>query len=276
MNEKVMYLVEETHEATRVSARAPRSFGTAADFNESLCVVTLTPFGTRRNGFEIMNEVRQRTADMPSAKVTVVMRQGMMRGLNKPMEIVLSGPTFEELAEWRDIILKKAKENPKLIGFDCDYRETKPQLRVSVNQARAADLGVSSANIGRTLETLLGGRRATTFIHEGEEYDVILEGSYGDKRSPLDLNNIFVRSERSKQLIPLANLVTMDEFADSGTLNRYNRMRSITFDAELAADYSLGEAVSYMEHLIKDNLPSSAVVGYKGNALKLKENSGSI
>jgi multidrug efflux pump len=276
MNEKVMYLVEETHEATRVSARAPRSFGTAADFNESLCVVTLTPFGTRRNGFEIMNEVRQRTADMPSAKVTVVMRQGMMRGLNKPMEIVLSGPTFEELAEWRDIILKKAKENHKLIGFDCDYRETKPQLRVSVNQARAADLGVSSANIGRTLETLLGGRRATTFIHEGEEYDVILEGSYGDKRSPLDLNNIFVRSERSKQLIPLANLVTMDEFADSGTLNRYNRMRSITFDAELAADYSLGEAVSYMEHLIKDNLPSSAVVGYKGNALKLKENSGSI
>ncbi|MBL9183668.1 MAG: efflux RND transporter permease subunit [Verrucomicrobiaceae bacterium] len=276
MNEKVMYLVEDTKEATRISARAPRSFGTAADFNESLCVVTLTPFGTRRNGFEIMNEVRQRTSDIPAAKVTVIMRQGMMRGLNKPMEIVLSGPTFEELAQWRDIILTKAKENPKLIGFDCDYRETKPQLRVSINQARAADLGVSSANIGRTLETLLGGRRATTFIHEGEEYDVILEGSYGDKRSPLDLNNIFVRSERSKQLIPLANLVTMDEFADSGTLNRYNRMRSITFDAELAADYSLGEAVAYMEQLIKDSLPSSAVVGYKGNALKLKENSGSI
>ena len=276
MNEKVMYLVEDTKEATRVSARAPRSFGSAADFNESLCVVTLTPFGTRRNGFEIMNEVRQRTSDIPAAKVTVIMRQGMMRGLNKPMEIVLSGPTFEELAAWRDIILTKAKENPKLIGFDCDYRETKPQLRVSINQARAADLGVSSANIGRTLETLLGGRRATTFIHEGEEYDVILEGSYGDKRSPLDLNNIFVRSERSKQLIPLANLVTMDEFADSGTLNRYNRMRSITFDAELATGYSLGEALAYMEQLIKDNLPSSAVVGYKGNALKLKENSGSI
>lgn len=276
VNEKVMYLVEEKNEATRVSARAPRSFGSAADFNESICVVTLSPFGTRRNGFDIMNEVRQRTADVPAAKVSVIMRQGMMRGLNKPMEIVLSGPTFEELAAWRDIILTKAKENPKLIGFDCDYRETKPQLRVSINQARAADLGVSSANIGRTLETLLGGRRATTFIHEGEEYDVILEGSYGDKRSPLDLNNIFVRSERSKQLIPLANLVTMDEFADSGTLNRYNRMRSITFDAELAADYSLGEAVAYMEQLIKDSLPSSAVVGYKGNALKLKENSGSI
>lgn len=275
VNERVMYLVEGTMEATRVNARAPRSFGTAADFNESLCVVTLTPFGTRRDGFKIMDELRLKTADMPDAKISVTMRQGMMRGLNKAMEIVLSGPTFEELAQWRDIILRKAKENSNLIGFDCDYRDTKPQLRVSINQTRAADLGVSSANIGRTLETLLGGRRATTFIHEGEEYDVILEGNYGDKRSPLDLNNIFVRSERSKELIPLANLVTMDEFADSGTLNRYNRMRSITFDAELKDGYSLGEAVEDMEDLIHDNLPANAVIGYKGNSLKLKESSGS-
>ena len=59
------------------------------------------------------------------------MRQGMMRGLNKPLEIVLSGPTYEELTAWRDIILAKAKDNPKLIGFDCDYRDTKPQLRVT-------------------------------------------------------------------------------------------------------------------------------------------------
>lgn len=276
LNERLMYLVEETHEATRVNARAPRSFGAAADFNESIAVLTLSPFGTRRNGFDIMAEVRKKTADLPTAKVSVIMRQGMMRGLNKPMEIVLSGPTFEELAAWRDIILNKARENPKLVGFDCDYRDTKPQLRVSINQARAADLGVSSANIGRTLETLLGGRRATTFIYQGEEYDVMLEGSYADKRSPLDLNNIFVRSERSKELIPLANLVTMQEFADSGTLNRYNRMRSITFDAELATGYSLGQAVEYMEQLIRDNLPPSAIIGYKGNALKMKENSGSI
>ncbi len=276
VTERLMYLVEGSKEATRVNARAPRSFGTSADFNESVSVLTLTPFGTRRDGFAIMDDVRKRTADLPDAKISVVMRQGMMRGLNKPMEVVLSGPTFEELAEWRDIIMAKARENPKLVGFDCDYRDTKPQLRISINQARAADLGVSSANIGRTLETLLGGRRATTFIHQGEEYDVVLEGSYADKRSPMDLNNIFVRSDRTQQLIPLANLVTMDEFADSGTLNRYNRMRSITFDAELATGYSLGEALDYMETLIRENLPSSAVVGYKGNALKLKEASGSI
>ena len=275
MNERLMYLVEKTGEATRVNARAPRNFGTAADFNESIAVLTLTPFGTRRNGFDIMAEVRAKTADMSGAKVSVIMRQGMMRGLNKPLELVLSGPTYEELTEWRDLIMAKVKENPKLVGFDCDFRDTKPQLRITIDQARAADLGVSSAAIGRTLETLLGGRRATTFLHQGMEYDVIVEGSYSDKRSPMDLNNIFIRSDRTKELVPLANLVKMEEFADSGSLNRYNRMRSITFDAELASGYSLGEALEYLEGTIRATLPTSAVIGYKGNALKLKEASSS-
>jgi multidrug efflux pump len=157
-----MYLVDETHEASRVLVRAPRSFGSTADFNEGIGVVTLSDFDKRRNGFDIMAEVRKKVADVPGVKTAVVMRQGLARGLNKAMEVVVGGSSFEELAQWRDIILAKARENPKLLGIDCDYRDTKPQLRVSIQQARAADLGVSSASIGRTLETLLGNRRVTT------------------------------------------------------------------------------------------------------------------
>jgi multidrug efflux pump len=191
------------------------------------------------------------------------------------LEIVVGGPTFEELARWRDLILDKAKENPRLLSLDCDFRDTKPQIGVSILRERAADLGVSGAAVGRTLETLLGNRRVTTFIHDGEEYDVLVEGAYGDKRTPLDLTNVQVRSDRTGELVPLANLVSLREFADSGTLNRYNRMRAITFDGELAAGYSLGEAVAYLEDLVRTELPPGAVIGYKGNALKLKESSGS-
>jgi len=276
LEDRLMYLVDDTHEATRVLVRAPRSFGSTADFNEGIGVITLAPFGERRNGFAVMDEVRTKVADVPGVKTAVIMRQGLARGLNKAMEIVVGGRTFEELAQWRDLILAKARENPNLLGLDCDYRDTKPQLSISINQERAADLGVSSANIGRTLETLLGNRRVTTFIHQGEEYDVLVEGSYAGKRSPTDLNNIFVRSDRTKELIPLANLITFNEFADSGSLNRYNRLRSITFDAELATGYSLSEALTFMEGLIRDNLPASAVIGYKGNSLKLKESSSSM
>ncbi len=276
LEDTLMYLNEETKEADRVLVRAPRSFGTTADFNEAIGIVTLGPYGERRSAFEMMDEVRKRVAHVPGVQTMVIMRQGLSRGLNKPLELVVGGPTFEELSAWRDIILEKAKENPKLIGLDCDYRDTKPQLRVSINQARAADLGVSSANIGRTLESLLGGRRVTTFIRQGEEYDVRIEGKFDDKQSPLDMNNIFVRSERTQELIPLSNLVTFEEFADSGALNRYNRLRSITFDCDLAPGYSLSEALAYLEDLIRTELPSEAVIGYKGNALKLRESSDSM
>lgn len=276
LEDNLMYLNEEKGEADRVLVRAPRSFGATADFNEAIGIVTLGPYGERRNAFEMMDEVRKRVANIPGVQTMVIMRQGLSRGLNKPLELVVGGPTFEELSAWRDIILEKAKENPRLIGLDCDYRDTKPQLRVSINQARAADLGVSSANIGRTLESLLGGRRVTTFIRQGEEYDVRIEGRFDDKQSPLDMNNIFVRSERTRELIPLSNLVTFEEFADSGALNRYNRLRSITFDCDLAPGYSLSEALAYLEDLIRTELPSEAVIGYKGNALKLRESSDSM
>ena len=76
-----------------------------------------------------------------------------------------------------------------------------------IDYDRAADLGVTVGDIGRTLETMLGSRRVTTYIEEGEEYDVILEGERGDQRTPTDLSNLYVRSQRSDQLIPLANLV---------------------------------------------------------------------
>lgn len=276
LEDRLMYLNEETHEASRILIRAPRSFSGGDVYNEGIGVVTLEPFGKRRNGFTVIDEVRGKVADIPGVKTAVIMRQGLTRGLNKSFEIVVGGPTFEELAQWRDIILEKAKSNPNLIGLDCDYRDTKPQISVSIDRDRAADLGVSGAAIGRTLETLLGSRKVTTFIHEGEEYDVLVEGSYADKRNPVDLNSIYVRSERSGKLVPLANLVIIKEFADSGTLNRYNRMRSITFDGDLAAGYSLGQAVTYLEDLIRKELPPSAVIGYKGNALKLKDSSSSI
>ena len=275
VEDRIMYLNEGTGEATRVLIRAPRSFSGGDVYNEGIGVVTLGDFDKRRNGFVILDEVRGRVSDIPGVKMAVIMRQGLTRGLNKTLEIVVGGPTFEELAAWRDIILEKAKANPKLVGLDCDYRDTKPQISVNIDRDRAADLGVSSAAIGRTLETLLGSRRVTTFIHEGEEYDVLVEGAYGDKRNPLELNSVQVRSERTGKLIPLANLVTIKEFADSGTLNRYNRMRSITFDCDLATGYSLGQAIEYLEDLIHAELPPSAVIGYKGNALKLKDSSSS-
>ena len=107
--------------------------------------------------------------------------------------------------------------NPGLVGLDSDYRETRPQIDLSVDYERAATLGVTIEEIGRTLETMMGGRNVTTFLQRGEEYDVIVEGERESQRSFADIENIYVRSDRSGELIPLSNLVSISEYGAAET-----------------------------------------------------------
>jgi hypothetical protein len=131
------------------------------------------------------------------------------------------------MRNWRSGVIfwwkKLRPTTPGLQGLDWDYKETKPQIKVTIDYDRAAELGVTIGTIGRTLETMLGSRRVTTFIEDGQQYDVILEAERDLQRTPNDLKALYVRSERSDALIPLANLVSLEEFADSSSLNRYNR-----------------------------------------------------
>jgi multidrug efflux pump len=143
-------------------------------------------------------------------------------------------------------------------------------MQVVIDYERAADLGVTVSNIGRTLETMLGSRRVTTYIDEGQEYYIVLEGERKAQRTPTDIQNIYVRSERSGELIPLANLVQLVEFADSIKLNRYNRVRSITLEANLKDGYSLGEALTNLEDLVKEHLPGNVIIDYKGQSRDYK------
>jgi multidrug efflux pump len=139
-----------------------------------------------------------------------------------------------------------------------------------IDYDRAAELGVTVGSIGRTLETMLGSRRVTTYIDAGEEYDVIVEGERATQRTPTDLENIYVRSERSGALIPLSNLVRLEEFADSISLNRYNRVRAITLQANLADGVALGDALASLERMVKEHLPGSVIVDYKGQSQDYK------
>jgi multidrug efflux pump len=205
------------------------------------------------------------------------MRQGFGARIQKPVQFVIGGGTYEELAKWRDILLEKIDEsNPGLTGIEWDYKETKPQLRVDIDYDRAADLGVTVGRIGRTLETMLGSRKVTTYIDAGEEYDVILEGERDAQRTPAALDNLYVRSERSDRLIPLANLVKITEVADSRSLNRYNRVRAITIDANLADGLALGDALSYLEGLVQEHLPERAQVDYKGASQDFRASTSGI
>jgi len=266
----------ESGEAKRVLVRAPRSWGSAS-FNSGIAIIVLSDWDERRSAWAIMKDINQKLSDLPGVRAFTVMRQGIGGRVAKPVQFVIGGGTYEELAEWQNILLSKiAENNPGLIDVDTDYKDTNPQIQIAIDYDRAAELGVSVQTIGRTLESLLGSKRVTTYIDDGEEYDVLIEGERAQQNSPTDIENIYVRSKSSNQLIPLASLVEHDEYAVATSLNRYNRMRAITLEANLEDGYALGDALDYLDRLVREVLPEHAVIDYKGQSQDFKFSGSSV
>ena len=269
--EALLLPYRETGDVSRVLVRTPGFGGQAG-----IAIVGMADWENRsRSTFDVMGEISGKLSQIPDVRAFAIMRSAIGgRGLGRPVQFVLQGNTYEDLVAWRDIVVEKASENPKLLRIDSDYKETSPQLLVQIDRDRAADLGVSISEIGRTLETMLGQRRVSTFLDRGQEYDVIMEGNEADYRSPNSIDNIYVRSDRSNQLIPLDNLLNVQEKATSNTLNRYNRMRAITITANLADDYTIGEALAFLEGIVAQELPEQVSIDYKGES-QLYQESGS-
>ncbi len=260
-------------ELSRVLIRVPGFGGRGG-----IAIVGMPAWGERKvETFDYLNQLRPQLGAISDVNAFAIMRSGLGgRGLGRPVQFVLQGNTYEELARWRDIIISSAEQNPGFIRLDSDYKETYPQLMVEIDRQRAADLGVSISEIGRTMQTMLGSRRVTTFLDRGEEYDVLLEGKKSDYTSPSAIDNVYVRSNTTGQLIPLSNLVTTRENATSSRLNRYNRLRSVTISANLADNYSLGDALDYLREQVKQELPANAMMDYKGQSQMLIESGGSM
>lgn len=264
-------------QASRVIVRVPRGQGGAAseEMHTAQALVFLAPWGQRPGYARIQADMQRALDGIAGVRSLVTMRQGLVRAGGTPVQLVLGGPDYASLAQWRDRMLERAAENPGLIGLDADYKETRPETVIEVDHARAAALGVSTEEIGSTLETLLGSRRVTTFEREGEEYDLWLQAQRADRSEPNDLLNLQVRAQDGK-LVALGNLVRTRETASSGQLNRFNRMRAITLSARLAPGYSLGEALDYLERLAREELPPTAQVDYRGESRDYRQSGGAL
>jgi multidrug efflux pump len=242
--------------------------------------VTLRPWDERTiSTDQLLQELNRGWSEIPEVRINAFPRRsggGGGGGGSQPVQIVLGGPTYEELARWRDIIIDRASQNPGLTRLDSNLKETQPQVLVRVDPDRAASLGVSQRAIGQTLQTMMSERAITTYVVDGEEYDVVLQAKPEQRATYADLTNIFVRSERSAQLVPLSNLVRLEGIAGPSTLNRHNRLRSVTISASLAPGYTLGEALDFLEQIVRSELPASAQLDYQGESLEFKEASGSL
>ena len=255
--------------------RTPAGFGTSDDFNSGNIIAFLRPWEDRTiTTAEVAATINRVIADQAGVRGNASPRSGLSRGRGLPVNLVIAGATYEGLSAARDRIMAAAAANPGLINLDSDYKETKPQMRVEVNQQRAGDLGISVNAVSQALQTLLGSRRVTTYVDRGEEYRVLVQAGAEDRRVLADLERIQVRTAGGAT-VPLSAVVTVREVAGPRQLNRYNKLRAITLTAALAPGYSLGEALSFLETQASQ-APEVLAIGYRGESQSLRETGGSI
>ena len=260
----------------RYNTRAPGGWGASEEMHTGNVIVFLQGWDERdQSTAEVAESLREDLGQLTGVQAQPRVGGGLVGSRGQPIQIVLGGPEYAEIAQWRDIMMQRMEANPGLFSVDSDYKETRPQMRVQINRQRAADLGVSVTDIGRALETMMGSRQVTTFVQDGEEYDVIVQAGRDGRASPADLSAIEVRSSGG-ELVPLSNLVTLTEIAEAGSLNRFNRLRAITITAGLAPGYTMGEALEFLNGVVETELPEHAQIDWKGESREFQSAGGAV
>ncbi|MDA1118331.1 MAG: efflux RND transporter permease subunit [Proteobacteria bacterium] len=194
---------------------------------------------------------------------------------NPPVQFVVQANSYEELDGITQKLLARARESKAIANPDSDLRLNKPQLALDIDREKAAAIGVDVETIGRTLETLLGGRQVTRFKREGKQYDVVVQLEAKDRSTPSDLTSIYVRAKDGR-MVQLSNLVQVRETVAAKELNHFNRLRAAIISANVAPGYSLGEALEVMEGAAKEILPPSARTELDGVSREFRESGAAL
>ena len=189
--------------------------------------------------------------------------------------VVTSSDSYDAMGRTVGLIVADVMKNPNFLGVDTDLRLNKPELSITVNRERAADMGVSVEAIGRAIETMMGGRQVTRFKRAGDQYDVIVQVEADARNTPDDINKIFVRNQ-ANQMVPLSSLVRVQETIGPRQLNHFGQRRSITISANLAPGYTQGEALKLLEESAAKHLTAGYATDLSGSMREFVRASGSL
>ena len=261
----------------RLIMRVPGFGKSATTYNSFIIIALLDEWKNRKKGSQtVLREAIGKIVTVPQAFAFPISPQSIrVSNYNKPVQMVIYGTSYEELEKIQNEVIQTLRKNRNLSRIESDYTKNKPEVKLITNKNRAKDLGVSTETIGRTLETFYGGKRVTSFNRMGREYPIILQQYLADRRNKDGISKIHVRSETSGKLVSLASLVEFEEKGTAETLPRYNRQRAVTISAAIDENYSLAEAMNYLENTMNNLAPQNQIT-WKGKSEELKETSNEI
>ena len=278
IEKKLIPLLQEDNSPYRRFIMRVPGFGRSSNsFNSFIIIALLNHWEDRdKSSQTIMREAIGKIVTNPQAIAFPISPQSIrVSNYNKPVQMVILGSTYEELQKVQNEVIAKLRRNKNLSRIESDYSKNKPEVKLIINKNKAKDLGISTEQIGKTLEILYGGKTVTTFNKLGREYPIILQQYLDDRRNKESLAKIFVRSENNSKLISLANLVDFKEEGSAKVLSRYNRQNAVTISANINENYSLAEAIKFLEKTMQEVAPEKQIT-WKGKSEELKETTNEL
>ena len=274
---RLIPLVENEDESyKRLVLRVP-GWGTGNSYNSFIIIALLDDWKDRNESAQkIMRKAMGKIVTLPQTLAFPISPQSIrVSQFRKPIQLVLQGKSYEELERWQKLIMMELRKNKNLAAIESDFSRQNPEVKFIINRKKAQDLGVSIQSINETVQTLFSGKTVTKFNQMGKEYPIILQAGIENRKKSENLTKIFVRSNTTDKLISLANLVEFEEVGSAKILARYDRQRAVTISARLVGDYTLSEALGYLEKTVNENVPE-ARIEWKGKSEELKETSNEL
>jgi multidrug efflux pump len=231
----------------------------------------------KRTTLEMARELQPKFNSLAGVNAFPITPPSLGQGFReRPINFVIqTSDSYENLSAVARQMLDEIAKNPGIQSPDIDLRLNKPELRMEVDRARAADLGISVEVVAKAVETMLGGRNVTRYKRDAEQYDVIVQTQTSGRTTPEAIDRIYVRG-RNEAMIPLSSLVKVTESVSPRELNHFGQRRSVSITANLSPDYALGEALAFMDQTAAKVLKSGYTTELNGTSREFRNSQGAL
>ena len=231
----------------------------------------------KKTTLEMAREMTPRVSSLSGVTAFPITPPSLGQGFTqRPINfVIITSESYQNLAQAVRAFQDELAKNPGFVQVDSDLRLNKPEIKLEVDRERAADMGVGVDAIARAVETMLGGRNVTRYKREGEQYDVIVQTNPTGRDTPDDIEKIFVRG-KGESMIPLSALVKIREVVVPRELNHFGQRRSASITANLSADYSVGEALDFMDATARKVLKPGYATDLNGSSREFRKSSDSL
>ena len=250
--------------------------GASSGYNTGRIFIILKPKSDRAKMAKIMEGLRTKFKEIPGLQVYMRPVQNLQLGgksSKSRYQFTLQSVGFEGVNEWADKLMQKMRADPMFRDVTSDSQLTGLNIKINIDREKAANAGVTIADIRTALYSAYGEKQVSTIYTPVNTYYVILEAAPEDRQFESDLNKIFVRGRATDKLIPLTSVASFTRTVGPTAVNHQGQIPAVTLSFNLAPDVFLGDATKKIESYTKEiDLPPSIITSYGGDAAVFKGN----